>query len=425
MWSNRKTKITSRFQSDKLFRTARLVLDRLEAAGYNAYIVGGSIRDVFLGRPVHDVDIATAATPREVMALFPEAIPTGARYGTVRVRLNGCQFEVTTFRSEGLYRDGRRPETVTFVKDVTVDLSRRDFTINALACDRHGTVIDPFGGANDLRKGIIRAVGTAQNRFREDALRILRAVRLAAQLDFTIDGETLTAMKQEGANLGKLAVERVKDEFDKLLTAPKPGSALLYLWTAKLIRHMAPLSAGVPSDPPSSHLLSRIDRERDLPLRWILFLTLAGVEVEQAKRVLQAFKMSHRERDELMVIWKEGARGDWGQFTWKQLRERVFSLGLSRLVKGVRLARYFGRLPAKKERLIVWQLRHADWELPVEHPAQLALNGKQLAGIANRPSGPWIGRVKDALLNKVVRGDVINDPNELERVWRTNGPFAP
>ena len=158
------------------------ILNVLSSAGYEAYYVGGCVRDTILGRPVHDWDVTTSALPEQVMACFDHCVPTGLKHGTVTVLLDGLSAEVTTFRTDGSYRDGRRPENVTFVRSLREDLARRDFTINAMAMDACGEITDLYGGREDLAQCVIRCVGDPEQRFREDALRMLRALRFSAQL---------------------------------------------------------------------------------------------------------------------------------------------------------------------------------------------------------------------------------------------------
>jgi len=200
-------------------KLAKLCLFTLEEAGFQAYAVGGCVRDILLGRPIHDVDIATDAQPAQVIALFSDTIPTGLAHGAVTVRLKGEQFEVTTFRSEGDYSDGRHPDTVRFETDITADLSRRDFTINAMALGLNDALVDPFGGRADLQQRLIRCVGEPHRRFREDSLRILRAVRFAAQLDFNLAPETLESMVCLRAGLKAVSAERLREELCKILLA--------------------------------------------------------------------------------------------------------------------------------------------------------------------------------------------------------------
>jgi tRNA nucleotidyltransferase (CCA-adding enzyme) len=198
------------------------ILLRLRAAGYEAYYVGGCVRDTLLGRPVHDWDIATAAEPARVQALFPRTVPTGLRHGTVTVLTGSGQAEVTTFRVDGDYRDGRHPASVRFVRTLREDLSRRDFTVNAMAMDEAGSLTDLFGGRDDLARRLIRCVGEPETRFREDALRMLRAYRFSAQLGFEVEKDTEAAIFRCAGRTAALSRERVRDELQKTLLSDRP-----------------------------------------------------------------------------------------------------------------------------------------------------------------------------------------------------------
>jgi tRNA nucleotidyltransferase (CCA-adding enzyme) len=202
------------------------IVARLEAAGRRAWIVGGCVRDGLLGRPVTDWDVATAAPPAELMRIFPNAIPTGLQHGTVTLVLGGRHYEVTTLRGETSYSDGRRPDAVHFVDDIGRDLARRDFTINAIAVDpRSGAIIDPHGGRRDLEQRVIRAVGTARERFAEDGLRALRAARFCATLEFELAADTLAAIEPSLDTFRKVSAERVRDEWLKTMRAARPSRA--------------------------------------------------------------------------------------------------------------------------------------------------------------------------------------------------------
>ena len=200
----------------------RQVLRSLQARGHVAYLVGGCVRDMALGVRPHDWDICTSALPEQVMEVFPGALPTGLKHGTVTVRINSRSVEVTTFRSEENYVDHRHPETVRFVGELTTDLSRRDFTINAMALSPDGLLMDPFGGLTDLEHRCIRCVGSPELRFEEDALRMFRALRFSARLDFTIEEATLAAIGKKAHLASALAAERIRDEVEKTLLTPRP-----------------------------------------------------------------------------------------------------------------------------------------------------------------------------------------------------------
>lgn len=198
------------------------VLLALESAGHEAYFVGGCVRDLLLKRPIHDWDITTSALPSQVMDIFQHCIPTGLQHGTITVLEEGNAYEVTTYRTDGGYQDGRHPERVEFIADLEGDLLRRDFTINAMAMDARGVLKDMHGGREDLSHGLLRCVGNPVHRFEEDALRMLRAIRFSAQLGFMIEEKTAQAMAQCAPLCAKLSPERVRDEMEKTLLSPRP-----------------------------------------------------------------------------------------------------------------------------------------------------------------------------------------------------------
>ena len=204
----------------------RQVLVTLQGRGYPAFLVGGCVRDMLLGVQPNDWDVTTAALPEQLLELFPGARLTGGQHGTVTVRVNSHSVEVTPFRVEGGYRDHRHPELVQFVADLTADLSRRDFTVNAMALSADGLLSDPFGGAADLRRGVIRCVGEPERRFEEDALRMLRALRFSARLGFSIDLFTMEAIREKATLCAVLPPERVREELEKILLTAAPETAL-------------------------------------------------------------------------------------------------------------------------------------------------------------------------------------------------------
>lgn len=201
---------------------ANYIIQTLMAHGYEAYIVGGCVRDSVLGRTPQDWDITTSATPEQTKALFRRTIDTGIEHGTVTIMMDHVGYEVTTYRVDGKYEDHRRPKEVTFTASLLEDLKRRDFTINAMAYNEQEGLVDIFGGAEDLRLGIIRCVGVPQERFDEDALRILRAVRFAAQLDFEIEAKTRQAIREKAEFLRNISAERIQVELTKLITSDHP-----------------------------------------------------------------------------------------------------------------------------------------------------------------------------------------------------------
>ncbi len=219
-----------------------LALSMLENGGHEAYVVGGAVRDAMLGREVHDYDITTSASPAEIRGVFSEfhTILTGEKHGTVTVISEGMPLEITTYRVDGDYTDGRRPDSVEFTKNIREDLARRDFTVNAMAYSPRRGFCDPFGGAEDLEKKLIRAVGEPVRRFTEDSLRILRAFRFAARLGFEIDERTLAAAKSERGRLTAVSAERIGSEILGLLSAGDPSGALSQMHAAHVLGRVMP-----------------------------------------------------------------------------------------------------------------------------------------------------------------------------------------
>lgn len=198
---------------------ANKIIHTLQSAGYKAFIVGGCVRDSIMNRPPHDWDICTSARPDRVIDIFKNynVVKTGLQHGTVTIIINDEQYECTSFRIDGEYTDNRRPNNITFVDNLLEDLKRRDFTINAIAYNDEDGLIDPFDGIGDIKRGIIQCVGEAEDRFHEDILRILRAIRFAAQLNFSIEDNTDAEIRQQFTNLNNISVERITSEFNKIV----------------------------------------------------------------------------------------------------------------------------------------------------------------------------------------------------------------
>lgn len=216
----------------------KFIIDRFKNNNYEAFIVGGSVRDSLLNRKVNDYDITTNALPSITESLFDKTIPTGIKHGTITILIDKESFEVTTYRIDGEYIDNRKPKEVIFVSDIEKDLSRRDFTINALAYNPDFGIKDYFNGIDDLNNKIIRAVGEPNLRFQEDALRILRAIRFAAQLNFKIEENTLSAIKTNNKLIKNISKERIRDELLKMLTSNNPQKAILELYHSNLIDYI-------------------------------------------------------------------------------------------------------------------------------------------------------------------------------------------
>lgn len=265
----------------KLPETVGTILKTLRDAGFEAYAVGGCVRDSILGVTPKDWDITTSATPLETKALFKRTIDTGIQHGTVTVMINGEGYEVTTYRVDGKYTDGRHPQEVTFTASLVEDLKRRDFTINAMAYNEEHGVVDCFGGTEDLERGIIRCVGDAKERFSEDALRMLRAVRFSGVLGFDICEDTLAAIKEMAAAITKISRERIQAELDKLILSSYPDR-IKALYDTKLIDHIfkQEWKTTENTDNTDKSIMARLltVAPKEHYVRWALFITYVNAD---------------------------------------------------------------------------------------------------------------------------------------------------
>lgn len=245
--------------------------ETLWAAGFQAYPVGGCVRDLLLDTSPEDWDVAVSAPPDRISSLFRRTVPTGIRHGTVTVLQGGMSIEVTSFRGEQAYTDGRHPDTVIFGVSLRQDLSRRDFTINAMALRRDGGIEDPFGGQQDLAARLIRCVGDPDRRFREDALRMLRALRFAARLGFTLEESTAAALRRNAAGLDRVSGERIKAELEKILLSSRPELSALPVELGMLTRY------GAAAQFPSLSGLTDVDATPEA--RWRAFCLATGLDI--------------------------------------------------------------------------------------------------------------------------------------------------
>ena len=278
-------------------RYVKRIIDKLTAHGYEAYIVGGSLRDMLIGRAPSDFDVTTSALPEEILSVFSDmrTIPTGLKHGTVTVLSDGKPIEVTTFRTDGEYLDSRHPESVSFTQNICDDLSRRDFTVNAIAYNEERGIVDPFGGKEDIKRKILRAVGNPKTRMREDALRIMRGLRFSAQLDFSIEKNTLRALEATKDGLANVSRERIGVEMAKLVTSPSPARALRIMIDTGISEYV--LGDYIPSDKSISALSS-------LPADFFTRFSalLWDCDSERARKVLSSLKYSNAEKNGVLTI---------------------------------------------------------------------------------------------------------------------------
>ncbi len=418
------------------------LLDTLHRAGYAAYVVGGCVRDSLLGLTPHDWDLCTSALPQQGMELFGEekCIPTGLQHGTVTVKQGGGLYEITTFRTEGTYTDGRHPDEVHFVPDVREDLARRDFTINAMAYNAKEGLVDPFGGQADLQSGILRAVGVPHQRFTEDALRILRLYRFAARFGFAIDPPTAQAAQELCAHLDCVSVERIEEELAKLLSAPAPAAYLDEKILGVVLPELSPeaLAAAKPV----------VDAcpagEQALPVRLAALLLSLGED--GTRRTLRRLRCSNACIEETAVLVRE-ARGRDGSFSedrplgWDPVAEgNRAGDGMARIVSEEKatvtpdFTIYARRLLGRYNLCTVQRLAALGTALQPEYAAdfaalselaerldadgvccrvsQLAVNGRDLMA-AGVPAGPGIRKVLETLLDGVIREEYPNERQAL------------
>lgn len=387
---------------------AAALLTRLHAAGYAAYAVGGCVRDSLLGQTPHDWDLCTSATPEQVLELFGEAhcIPTGLQHGTVTVKHGGELYEITTFRTEGTYSDGRHPDHVAFVPDVKEDLARRDFTINAMAYNAEEGLIDPFGGQSDLAAGIVRAVGEPQRRFEEDALRILRLYRFAARFGFAIDPATGQAARALCRHLDCVSEERIAEELSRLLAAPAPGA---YLEAEVLAVIFPELDAA--ELPESRRILDALEPGMEhVPVRLAALLCPLGEA--GARAALRRLKCSNALTGTVATLVREAAAGMPGAALTLTAKRFLSRYDLATITDLTALCS--ARHPEQAEAFAALQQEAARL---VETNAccrinQLAVNGRELMDAGIRP-GPGLRRVLDALLEQVLTGQLPNEKAAL------------
>lgn len=397
---------------------AAALLDTLHAAGYAAYAVGGCVRDSLLGRIAHDWDLCTSALPQQVMELFrtEQCIPTGLQHGTVTIKYGGQLYETTTFRTEGSYTDGRHPDAVQFVPDVREDLARRDFTINAMAYNEAEGLVDPFGGQKDLQNGLLRAVGEPQQRFTEDALRILRLYRFAARFGFALDAATARAARQLAPHLDCISAERIQEELAKLLAAPQPGAYLEPAVLAVVLPELTPaaLEAAKPV------LDACPAGEENLPVRWAALLGALGET--DTRRVLKRLRCSNTCIEETAILVRETAgEGVCGSFSEEKasahpgdihIRQLLGRYGLRTVERLCALCAALHPQNAPDCALAAQRARQLEADGVCCRVSQLAVNGRDLMAVGI-PAGPALRRVLEALLDGVIRAEYPNEKPAL------------
>lgn len=377
------------------FQAAIPILQAIEAAGFEAYFVGGCVRDSLLGLPIHDVDIASSAYPSEIKQIFKKTVDTGIQHGTVMVLDHGIGYEVTTFRTESTYQDFRRPDHVNFVRSLAEDLKRRDFTVNALAARHDGSLVDLFGGEDDLRQHVLKAVGNAHDRFHEDALRMMRAVRFQSQLGFTIEAATQQAIVANAPLLAHISIERIATEFVKLLAGIKRQAGLqtfidcgLYQYVPQFSTHAAGLRklAALPQTPLDSEAVA-----------WTLVCACLKLDVAPT---MKAWKQSNALKTTVQAaISLLASLPDADAWTLYQTGQTAVEVAVAALA-------YLAPAADGKAILAAYQA------LPIKRSNELAVNGQTLMAHGIKP-GRAMGQALHRLELAVVNGTLANSQAAL------------
>ncbi len=424
---------------------AKAIVERLRASGHAAWFVGGCVRDLLLGRQAKDFDVATSAQPAELLRLFPGAGQVGAHFGVVLVREDGAQVEVATFRSDLEYTDGRRPEAVRFETDPRQDALRRDFTINALFLDpASGEVLDFTGGKADLEAKLIRAIGDPQRRFREDRLRLLRAVRFAARLGFTIEAETFRAIQRLAPAIHSVSAERVRDEIGRILTEGGARRGFELLDASGLLREVLPEVAAMKgvAQPPEFHpegdvwihTLTMLERLQAPSLTLALGVLLHDVGKPPTFRVAERIRFDGHVEKGVAIAHSILTRLRFPNDVIEQTEALVANHMKFKDVPRMREStlKRFLRLPDFEEHMALHRvdclsshgdlgnyelLRNKQRELPPEQlkPAPL-VTGKELIAAGFRP-GPMFGIVLNEIEDAQLEGR-ISTPEEALRMAR-------
>jgi len=391
----------------KQFKQAIEILERIETYGHQAYFVGGCVRDLLLNREIGDIDIATSARPDVIQDIFSKVIPVGVEHGTVIVRHKHQSYEITTFRVDDDYTDKRHPDSVQFVESIEQDLKRRDFTVNAMAMDKSGKMIDPFNGEEDLRKGIIRTVGKGYDRFNEDPLRIMRAVRFSSQLGFSIDQHTLQAMESVLSELNSIAVERIQQETSKFFAGSYIETGMYYFKMINLAKHL-PVLADNPC------ILERLPNPIK-PLQSFGAVMAMFHFIDPAITIdtwIRGWKCSNKIKfeaeslDEALYHYKHDGLNRWLVYCLHSDSYNDFTVLANMLFD---------------DDLSIKRVKEIARSLPIHSKQDLAINGEDVCKLfPDRQPGPWIGNILKRLEMKVVTGDLRNNEKVLKEWTKWN-----
>ncbi|MBD1381678.1 CCA tRNA nucleotidyltransferase [Metabacillus arenae] len=390
---------------DRLFIEALPIIRKLKEHNYQAYFVGGAVRDHLLERSIGDVDIATSAKPDEIQQLFPSTVDVGANHGTIIVLYKNNSYEVTTFRTETGYKDYRRPAEVAFIHSLVEDLKRRDFTINAMAMDDKGKILDYFEGKKHLLEKRIMTVGNPHERFSEDALRMLRALRFMSSLDFQLDYKTEQAIKENFFLLEHISVERKTAEFVKLLSGKSPQAAISKMLETNVFKCLPFLeqkSGGLKtlSNLEFRHLQTSAEY-------WTLLIRVLNIINIEA--FLRGWKLSvkiiQHVKNNNEVLTKVLSRG------WS--KKLVYQAGLN---QSLQIERVYQALKNSKSQESFKLIEQIYEELPIKNREEIDLSGHEIISIMNKKPGPWVAEILCRIEEKIIYGSLDNS-NKAIKEW--------
>ncbi|EAD0918478.1 TPA_asm: CCA tRNA nucleotidyltransferase [Listeria monocytogenes] len=383
-----------------VFLKALPVLQKLTTAGFEAYFVGGSVRDYLLNRTISDVDIATSAFPEEVKEIFQTSYDTGIAHGTVTVRENNEFYEVTTFRTEGTYEDFRRPSEVTFIRSLEEDLKRRDFTMNAIAMDEHFALQDPFSGQLAIQNKEIKAVGKASERFHEDALRMMRAVRFLSQLDFELDKETEKALESQIELLQHTSVERITVEWLRMMKGKAAKRAIELLLKVKMETYLP----GLKDEKSALSEFASWDWEKRTTEESIWLGLVVAVKPNNVNAFLKAWKLPNKT---IQLVNKAYQYALNMKETW--LTEELYHAGKAvfSLVNELNVIR-----GQENNQHKVSQAYEA---LPIHSKKDLAITGADLLKWSGESAGPWVKETLDKVECGVLSNEINNEKIQIKR----------
>ncbi|PEQ93410.1 CCA tRNA nucleotidyltransferase [Bacillus sp. AFS006103] len=386
------------------FVAASPVLKKLEDAGFEAYFVGGSVRDFLLNREINDVDIATSATPDEVKRIFPKTVDIGIEHGTVLVLVNNGEYEITTFRTESEYQDYRRPKEVSFIRSLKEDLQRRDFTMNAIAMDRNRKLIDPFNGYQAILERIIQTVGSPNDRFQEDALRMMRAVRFVSQLSFQIENETIQALTKLVHLLDNIAVERKRAEFEKLLIGKNKNNALKILLDANIHSFLPDLKE---QRQQLEKLISFNSTNLNKNEMWSLLIYCLNLQPKEIELFLKEWRLALKDIREIQLVvhfLSKRLEQDWSIYD-------LYSAGRDHILSTEKLYQIING-NNEVESIEHWLKLYEN--LPIKERSEMNVTGNDVMAWFNKRGGPWLKETLLTIEENILTGKLENDIEKIK-----------